>query len=92
MQRCVLVLEKMTDDDRARRLVLKIATRYGDEEQTTALWSIVDELPEWMGIAMSDQLGAHKRDAGAEACYMVIYICTREEARELYADGKWDNE
>ena len=92
MQRAVLLLPKTADDDHARGLALRIAKKYGEDDQTTALWSLSDTLPEWISVGMADQFAAHKRDAGHEAVYMVLFLCTTGEALDLCADGQWHSE
>lgn len=36
-------------------------------------WIVCDRVPTGVDVAMKDQLEAYKRDAGENACYMVVY-------------------
>ena len=83
-QRAVLVLSETPDSERAVEIAQSVAHQYSDDTQTAIVWSLNLEPPEWLDISTADQLSAHKRDAGNDACYMVVILCTDEEADLIY--------
>jgi hypothetical protein len=80
----VLVLSKTPDKEEAEEIAQRVAQEYSDADQKYIVWYLDTELPTGIGVATSDQLAAHKRDAGPDACFMTVTMCNDEEVDEIY--------
>ena len=83
-QKAVLVLDHTPDDEAAKVLAQKVASQYSDDSQDTIIWVLDEEVPTWVNVGLADQLSAYKRDAGPEACFMTVIMCSDEEANEIF--------
>ena len=82
--RAVLVLSGTPDQEQAEKIAQYVAQEYSDDDQRYIIWYLDDELPPWVTVAQGDQLSAHKRDSGPEACYMAVAMCNDEEIEALH--------
>lgn len=82
-QRAILVLSEYPDDETANEIAIQITHKYGDPKRRVALWFLVADLPPWLTVGVADQVSAFKRDAGEDAVYMAVYMCTKSEAEAI---------
>lgn len=78
-QKAALVVTGDHTRDSHEEIAWRIAEQYGDETVEVVAWETSDELPDWISVGLADQLTAHKRDAGPEAKYMLVFMGTEEE-------------
>lgn len=83
-QRAVIVLDHVPVTEACNSLARRVARQYSDDGEDTIIWYLDTTPPRWMNVAEADQLEAHKRDAGIDACYMTVIMCTDEEADQIY--------
>jgi hypothetical protein len=86
-QRAILVLAKTPDQATAEEIAQRVAREYSDDTQTSLIWVLDTIVPDWLtesNVALADQLSAYRRDAGEDACFMTVMMCTDEEADEIY--------
>lgn len=84
VQRAILVLSQVPSRDSAEDIAQRVAVEYADDEQHNIVWYVDDEVPSWVGISTADQLYAHRRDAGEDACFMTVILCNDDEIDEVY--------
>ena len=82
-RRAILVLSSVPFKDEADKIAAECATRNASPGQDAVVWYLADVLPADVNISAADQFEAYKRDAGDEACYMVVIMCTDQEAEEI---------
>lgn len=83
VQKAVLVLDYTPDHELAESVAQHVAVEYADETEDIIVWMLSYDVPSWISVGLADQLAAHKRDAGPNACYMTVILCNDEEADEI---------
>lgn len=79
VQRAALLVGGNATDESASQIAWNLADDYGDEDVEVVCWEFCTELPEWVNVALRDQLEAHRRDAKVKTQFMIIYMGTEEE-------------
>lgn len=75
-QRTTAVLNKRLNDVQMLDVVDFILDEY--EALGLISWEVRDDLPEGIGVDVYDQLEATKRDAGEDACYLIVWMVNSE--------------
>ena len=76
-QRATVVVSGEVDDVTGLRVAEYVVQRVGALGLIS--WEVSDRLPDRLDIATQDQLTAAKRDSGADACYMIIWMVSNDE-------------